>query len=71
VTTLWALKGLAPTRLALAGARADLLSGVLGTLVNALHCPESAAPFVGIWYVAGIAIPTLAGALVGPHVLRW
>ncbi len=70
-TTLWALKGLAPTRLALAGAGAGLLSGALGTLVYALHCPESAAPFIGVWYVLGIATPTLAGALLGPRVLRW
>ena len=70
-STLWALKGLAPTRLALAGASAGLLSGALGALVYSLHCPESAAPFLAVWYVLGIAIPTLAGALLGPRVLRW
>jgi len=69
--TLWALKGLAPTRLALAGASAGLLAGALSALVYALHCPESAAPFLAVWYVLGIAIPTLAGALLGPRVLRW
>lgn len=69
--TLWALKGLAPTRLALAGASAGLLAGALGALVYALHCPESTAPFLAVWYVLGIAIPTLAGAIVGPRVLRW
>jgi hypothetical protein len=69
--TLWAMKGLAPTRLALAGASAGLLAGALGALVYALHCPESAAPFLAVWYVLGIAIPTLAGALLGPRVLRW
>jgi hypothetical protein len=69
--TLWAMKGLAPTRLALAGASAGLLAGALGTLVYALHCPESGAPFVAIWYVLGIALPTLTGALLGPSVLRW
>lgn len=68
---LWVMKGLAPTHLALSGAGAGLLAGALGTLVYALHCPESAAPFIGIWYVLGIAIPTLAGALLGPRVLRW
>lgn len=68
---LWVMKGLAPTRLALSGAGAGLLAGALGTLVYALHCPESAAPFIGIWYVLGIAIPTLAGAMLGPRVLRW
>ena len=69
--TLWAMKGLAPTRPALAGASAGLLAGALGTLVYALHCPESGAPFVAIWYVLGIAIPTLAGVVLGPRVLHW
>ena len=68
---LWALRGLAPTRLALAGASAGLLAGAVGALVYALHCPESAAPFLAIWYVLGIAIPTLAGAVLGPRALRW
>ena len=69
--TLYAMKGLAPTRQALAGASAGLLAGALVTLVYALHCPESAAPFVGVWYVLGIAIPTLAGTVLGQRVLRW
>ena len=69
--TLWALKGLAPTRLAIAGASAGLLAGALGALVYALHCPESTAPFLAVWYVLGIAIPTLAGAVLGPRLLRW
>lgn len=69
--TLWALKGLAPTQLALAGASAGLLAGAWSALLYALHCPESAAPFLAVWYVLGIAIPTLAGALLGPRVLRW
>lgn len=69
--TLWILRGLAPTRLVLAGAGAGLLAGAMGTLVYALHCPESGAPFIALWYVLGIAIPTTAGALLGPRVLRW
>lgn len=68
---LWAMKGLAPTRPALAGASAGCLAGALGTLVYALHCPETGAPFVAVWYVLGIAIPTLAGLVLGPRVLRW
>ena len=71
MATLWAMKGLAPTRLALAGAGAGLLAGALGALVYALHCPELAASFLAVWYVLGIAIPALAGALLGPRVLRW
>jgi hypothetical protein len=69
--TFWCMKDLAPTRLALAGASSGLLSGALSALVYALHCPESTAPFLGVWYVLGIAIPTAAGALLGPRVLRW
>lgn len=71
VTTLWAMKGLAPTHLALAGAATGLLAGAVGALIYALHCPEMEAPFLGVWYVAGMLIPTVAGALLGPIVLRW
>ncbi len=69
--TLWAMKGLAPTRLVLAGGAAGLLAGAIGALVYALHCPEMEAPFLGVWYVAGMLIPNGAGALLGPIVLRW
>ena len=71
VASLWALRGAAPTRLAWAGAGAGLLAGALGTLAYALHCPEMAAPFLAVWYMAGMALPTLAGAWLGPRVLRW
>lgn len=67
----WALRGTAPTRLAWAGAGAGLLAGALGVLVYALHCPEMAAPFVALWYLAGMALPTALGALLGPRWLRW
>ena len=69
--TFWAMKGLAPTRLRLAGAGAGLLAAATGTLIYTLHCPELAAPFLGIWYVLGMLIPTLIGAAIGPRVLRW
>jgi hypothetical protein len=39
--------------------------------VYALHCPEMAAPFLGIWYVLGMAIPAVLGAAVGSRMLRW
>ncbi len=68
---IWAMRGLAPTRLRLAGASAGMLAGALGALVYSLHCPEQAAPFIAVWYVAGIAIPAAVGALVGPQLLRW
>jgi len=68
---LWAMRGLAPTRLALAGAAAGLLAGAVGALIYALHCPEMDAPFLAIWYLLGMLIPTAAGALIGPRLLRW
>lgn len=69
--TLWAMRGLAPTRTALAGAAAGLLSGAVGAAVYALHCPEMAAPFLATWYLLGMIIPAAAGALLGPRLLRW
>jgi len=68
---LWVMQGLAPTRLALAGASAGLLAGACGALIYSLHCIEMAAPFLAIWYVLGMSIPAAAGALLGPHLLRW
>ena len=68
---LWAMKGLAPTRLALAGAAAGLLAGAGGALIYALHCTEMAAPFLGIWYLLGMSIPAAVGTAIGPWVLRW
>lgn len=71
VGLLWAMKGLAPTRPALAGACAGLVAASLGTMVYALHCPEMQAPFLAVWYVLGMLLPTVAGALLGTKILRW
>ena len=70
-TVTWAMKGLAPTRLALAGGAAGLFAGAVGGLVYALHCPEMAAPFIAVWYSGAMLIPAAVGALLGPLVLRW
>ena len=67
----WAMKGLAPTRPALAGALSGLLAGAAGALAYTLHCPEMAAPFIATWYLIGMAIPAAIGALAGPALLRW
>jgi hypothetical protein len=71
IGVLWAMKGLAPTRLALAGVSAGLLAGAVGTVVYALHCPEIAAPFILVWYGGGMLLCTAIGAALGPRVLRW
>lgn len=71
IALMWATAGLAPTQLTLAGAAAGLLAGTGGALVYSLHCPEMEAPFIGVWYLLGMLIPTAAGALLGPRLLRW
>jgi hypothetical protein len=71
IAVFWALKGLAPTRLAMTGAVGGLLAGSTATLAYCLHCPEMGIPFWGIWYVLGMLVPTVIGALLGPRLLRW
>ena len=66
-----ALRQLAPTRLAHAGACAGVLSGATGAAIYAFHCPETALPFMAIWYVAGIAASAVIGAALGTRLLRW
>ncbi len=68
---LLALRALAPVRPVAAGAAAGALAGGTGAAVYALHCPELGAPFLAVWYVAGMALAVLAGALAGPRLLRW
>lgn len=71
VALLAIAREMAPTRLRLVGALAGFGAGAVGALIYTLHCPELAAPFLGVWYVLGMLIPTLAGTLLGPAVLRW
>lgn len=66
-----AMRGLAPTRLAMAGAAAGLLAGGLSVVVYGLFCQETAAPFVAVWYSLGMAASIAAGAVLGPRLLRW
>ncbi|MCU0955770.1 MAG: DUF1109 domain-containing protein [Hydrogenophaga sp.] len=68
---LWALRGLAPTRLGAAGFNAGLMAGSLGAMGYALVCPEVSATFVAVWYSLGILLTGLVGALLGPRLLRW
>jgi hypothetical protein len=68
---LAALRQLAPTRLALAGAAAGLVAGAGAATIYGFHCTEMAAPFILIWYTLGIAVAAGLGALLGPSFLRW
>lgn len=64
---LWALRGLAPTRVAQAGCAGGLLAGALGAAGYALGCPEAAASFMAIWYTLGIALAAWLGRALGPR----
>jgi hypothetical protein len=68
---LWVLRGLAPTQLRAAGAAGGFAAGSFGALVYSLHCPELTAPFIGVWYLLGMLIPTAIGAMLGPRLMRW
>jgi hypothetical protein len=71
LAVVWALRGMAPTRLRLAGASAGLLAGGLGATVYGLHCQEMSAAFVVTWYSLGVVACVVIGALLGPRLLRW
>jgi hypothetical protein len=68
---LWALRGLAPTRLRAAGFGAGLLAGAVGAAGYALSCDEQSAAFIALWYSLGIALCGLLGAGLGGRLLRW
>lgn len=68
---LWSFRQLAPTQLRAAGAAAGLTAGAFAASVYCLHCPEVSALFVLTWYSLGILLATLAGAVLGPRLLRW
>ena len=68
---LWTLRGLAPTRLRVAGLAAGLLAGALGAIGYSLHCPEESLTFVAVWYTLGMFGSAALGALLGPRTLNW
>jgi hypothetical protein len=67
----WAARAFAPTRPALAGAAAGLLSAGLAATLYGLRCTEHSAAFVAVWYTLGIAVTATAGTIVGRYCLRW
>lgn len=71
VALMLALSGLAPARLAAAGAAAGLVAGGLGATAYALHCVETSPGFVLIWYSLGLIAAGKVGASLGPRVLGW
>jgi len=70
-TIIWVLRQMAPTDLVRAGAAGGLLAGAVSATGYALHCMDDSLPFIALWYGGTIALCTLAGALLGPKLLRW
>jgi hypothetical protein len=68
---VWAVRNAAPTNLLRAGALAGLVAGGIGAMAYALHCPNDSLPFIAFWYGGTIVFCTLAGAGLGPRLLRW
>lgn len=68
---VWAMRGLAPTRLGETGAVIGVAAGGIGAFAYAWHCTEWGAPFLALWYTAGILAGSLLGAFLGPLLLRW
>jgi hypothetical protein len=69
--TLWAMRGMAPTRPQLTGLAAGVLAGAVGAFSYAFACDEMATSFVAVWYTLGIAMAGALGAWLGPRCLRW
>jgi hypothetical protein len=61
----------APTRPAVAGALAGLLSAGLAATLYASHCTDDSPLFVATWYTLAAALVAAIGALAGSRVLRF
>ena len=71
ILVFWVLRDMASVRPRLTGFMAGLFSGGLAASIYSLHCPELSPVFVGIWYLLGILIPAIIGALIGKKILGW
>jgi hypothetical protein len=68
---VWAVRKAAPTHLVRTGAFTGLVAGGISALAYALHCTSDSLPFVAVWYGGTIVLCTVAGAALGPRLLRW
>lgn len=68
---LLALRRGAPSRPALTGAFAGVLSGGLAATLYAAHCTDDSPMFVATWYSIAIALVAGIGALAGSRVLKF
>ena len=70
-TIIWAVRRAAPTNLVRTGTFVGLVAGGVSAIAYALHCTDDSLPFVAVWYCGTIVLCTLAGAALGPRLLRW
>lgn len=68
---VWAVRKAAPTNLVRTGAFTGLVAGGVSALAYALHCTDDSLPFIAVWYGGTIVLCTVAGAALGPRLLRW
>ncbi|MFM9848052.1 MAG: NrsF family protein [Hyphomicrobiaceae bacterium] len=68
---VWTVRKMAPTDLTRAGALVGLVAGGISATGYALHCTDDSLSFVALWYGGTMALCTLAGAKLGPRLLRW
>ena len=61
----------APTRPAVSGAIAGLLSAGFAATLYASHCTDDSPLFVATWYTIATALVTAIGAAIGARVLRF
>jgi hypothetical protein len=61
----------APSRPAVAGAIAGLLSAGLAATLYASHCTDDSPLFVAAWYTIATALVTAIGALAGAKLLKF
>jgi hypothetical protein len=68
---LYGLRHGAPTRPAVAGAVAGMMSAGLAATLYASHCTDDSPLFVMTWYSVATALVAAIGAWVGSRVLRF
>jgi hypothetical protein len=69
--SLFALRQGAPSRPALVGALAGVMSAALGATLYAAHCADDSPLFVATWYTIAVALMAAVGAAIGSKVLRY
>ncbi|MCC5955048.1 MAG: DUF1109 domain-containing protein [Natronohydrobacter sp.] len=68
---IWGLSSGASTRPRLTGATAGLVAGGVAAAIYSLYCDKDMMLFVLPAYATAIGTVMLAGALLGPRILKW